>query len=234
MNKNKVVAIMQSNYVPWKGYFDMINMVDEFILFDSVQYVKRTWRNRNRIKTPNGLQWLTIPVKVKGRYKQSINEVVVSNNHWRKKHWRALEFNYQKAEFFKKYEDKIKRLYLDDNEENLSQINFEYIKEINDILGINTKVVFSRDYNYEHQEGDVECIIELLKKAGAKVFLNGPTAKEYMSKDMFSEHGIELRWMNYGGYPEYRQLFPPFEHSVTILDLIFNHGARSTKYMKSF
>ena len=96
----KKLAIVQSNYIPWKGYFDMINMVDEFILYDDCQFTKRDWRNRNKIKTPNGSQWLTIPVDVKGKYQQKIKDTVVSDPEWSKKHWTAITHNYCKASFF--------------------------------------------------------------------------------------------------------------------------------------
>lgn len=107
----KKIAIDQSNYIPWKGYFDMINMVDEFVLYDDVQYTRRDWRNRNKIVTPNGLMWLTIPVNVKGKYLQKINETTVVDNSWIVKHERSLQEYYARAPYFYKYKDKIWNLY---------------------------------------------------------------------------------------------------------------------------
>ena len=101
----KKIAISQSNYIPWKGYFDLINRVDEFILYDDAQFTRRDWRNRNKIKTPNGTQWLTIPVDVKGRYLQKINETKVSDKKWAIKHWKQIKQNYFKAKYFTKYKD---------------------------------------------------------------------------------------------------------------------------------
>jgi len=101
----KKVAILQSNYIPWKGYFDMIGLVDEFILYDDMQYTRRDWRNRNKIKTPNGLAWLTIPVEVKGKYFQKINETIISEPQWAKDHWATIKQFYSKARFFKDYKD---------------------------------------------------------------------------------------------------------------------------------
>ena len=93
----KKIAILQSNYIPWKGYFDIINSVDEFVFYDTEQYTKRDWRNRNKIKTPNGSIWLTIPVNVKGKYYQSIDETTVTDNTWRRKHWNSIVSNYSKT-----------------------------------------------------------------------------------------------------------------------------------------
>ena len=96
----KKIAISQSNYIPWKGYFDLINSVDEFILYDDMQYTKRDWRNRNKIKTPQGLQWLTIPVHTKAKYYQKISEVMISDKDWATEHWQKIKQNYFKAKFF--------------------------------------------------------------------------------------------------------------------------------------
>ena len=106
--KIKKVAIIQSNYVPWKGYFDIINKVDEFILYDDVQYTRRDWRNRNKIKTPNGLHWLTIPVEVKGKYNQKIKDTIISEFNWTKKHWNAIKFNYANSKYFFEFKDFLK------------------------------------------------------------------------------------------------------------------------------
>jgi hypothetical protein len=120
---NKRVAIVQSNYIPWKGYFDLINLVDEFVLFDDIQYTRRDWRNRNRIKTPTGLMWLTVPVVVKGRYYQRIRETVIADPEWNKAHWKSIVLNYARAKHFDTYREFLEELYLGCNERFLSQIN---------------------------------------------------------------------------------------------------------------
>src|SRR5579871_4764093 len=119
----KKVAIIQSNYIPWRGYFDMIHMVDEFILYDDMQYTRRDWRNRNKIKTPHGLAWLTIPVEVKGKYFQKINETLVSEPNWAKDHWATIRQFYSKAKYFKDYKDAFEDFYLTTEEKYLSQVN---------------------------------------------------------------------------------------------------------------
>lgn len=229
----KKIAILQSNYIPWKGYFDLINMVNEFILYDDVQYTRRDWRNRNKIKTSNGLIWLTIPVQVKGKYYQKINEVKVSDLSWAKKHWHTIKHNYSKAKYFKDYKDIFESLYLSCSKETyLSQINYIFIREINNLLGIKTKIRWSSEFRLV--EGKNERLIEICKQCNANVYLSGPAAKTYLDEKLFNQEGIQVEWMDYCGYPEYNQLYPPFEHGVSIIDLIFNEGPNATKFMKNF
>jgi hypothetical protein len=229
----KKAAIVQSNYIPWKGYFDLINMVDEFILYDDVQYTKKDWRNRNKIKTANGLMWLTIPVRTHGKYRQKIKDTVISYPMWNQKHWRAIVCNLARAKHFRTYRDIIEELYLGSNEMYLSQINYRFITTICDILGITTTISRSMDYHV-WETGKTERVVELCKQAGATVYISGPTAKPYTDQALLAQEGIALQYIDYSGYPEYNQLFQPFEHHVSILDLILNEGPDAPKYMKSF
>jgi len=224
-------AILQSNYIPWKGYFDLINSVDEFILYDEMQYTKNDWRNRNKIKTPNGVQWLTIPVK-QDALEQKINETKVFDQKWNIKHWRTLQQNYAKAPFFKHYKELFEHLYLTINSEYLSQINYLFITEICKELGIQTKLTWSDQYNYG--DGKTERLVRLVQSTGGKEYLSGPAAKDYLNESLFNEAGIKVTWIDYSGYSQYYQLFPPFEHGVTILDLLFNEGPNASLYLKSF
>ncbi len=229
----KKVAILQSNYIPWKGYFDLLNFVDEFILYEDVQYTKREWRNRNKIKTPNGLMWLTIPVEVKGKYFQTIRETVISDPKWSSRHWQSIMHNYSQAKYFHSYKAIFEELYLGQNEVFLSPINYRFLTAVCSILGIKTKLSWSMDYHLP-EEGKTERLLNLCKQAGATEYLSGPAAKVYIDEKLFKNEGIKLHYMDYSGYPEYSQLFPPFEHGVSVLDLIFNEGPEAPKYMKSF
>jgi hypothetical protein len=226
----KKIAILQSNYIPWKGYFDMINSVDEFILYDTAQFTKNDWRNRNKIKTHNGINWLTIPVK--HSISQKINEIQVLNDLWKIKHWKTISQSYSKSIFFKDYKTLFKDLYLNISETFLSKINYNFICEINKILGIKTKISWSTDYDLIG--GKTERLVDLCKQAQATEYITGPAAKSYINEKMFLSEDIKITWMDYSGYPEYNQLFPHFEHGVSILDLIFNEGPNAAKYMKSF
>ncbi len=228
----KKIAILQSNYIPWKGYFDLINMVDEFVLYDDMQYTRRDWRNRNKIKTPQGLKWLTVPVEVKGKYFQKINETCISEPDWVNKHWQTIKQFYAKAPYFKTYKEIFEEFYLNNNVELLSQVNFRLIQTVNEILGINTKLRWSSDF--ELVEGQTEKLLGICQQAGADVYLSGPAAKDYFDESLAERMNIKVEWMDYSGYPEYHQLYEPFEHGVTILDLIFNEGPNAKNFMKSF
>lgn len=228
----KKIAILQSNYIPWKGYFDLINMVDEFVLYDDMQYTRRDWRNRNKIKTSQGLKWLSIPVEVKGKYFQKINETLVSDKSWSVTHWQTIKQFYSKTPFFKDYKDIFEDFYMNNQEERLSLINARLIELVNTILGIQTKITWSSDY--ELVEGQTAKLLRICQQAGADVYLSGPAAKEYFDVALAEKMGIQVEWMDYSGYPEYHQLHPPFEHGVTVLDLIFNEGKNAKYFMKSF
>lgn len=230
----KKVAILQSNYIPWKGYFDIIDSVDEFIFYDEMQYTKNDWRNRNKIKTQSGLIWLTIPCETKGSISnfQKINETKITDKRWAKKHWNSIQLNYAKAPYFKEYKGYFENLYKScENEEFICNVNYKFIYAINDLLGIKTKISFSQDYGLI--EGKTERLVDLVKKAGGTEYLSGPAAKDYIVKECFDKENIKLSWMDYSGYREYPQLFPPFEHGVTVLDLIFNTGKDAINYIRN-
>jgi hypothetical protein len=227
----KKIAILQSNYIPWKGYFDLINMVDEFVFYDEVQYTKNDWRNRNKIKTSQGIQWLTIPVRQE-TLEQKIKDTKISDKKWNVKHWRTLSQNYSKSKCFKDYKDIFEELYLNSDEEYLSQINYKFITTINEILGIKTKLRYSSEF--ELIDGQTEKLLNICNQCEANSYLSGPAAKDYFDEELAKKENIEVEWMNYSGYQEYNQLFPPFEHGVSIIDLIFNEGSNATKFMKSF
>jgi len=228
----KSVAIVQSNYIPWKGYFDLINSVDEFILYDDVQYTRRDWRNRNLIKTRDGLKWLTIPVVVKGKYTQRIRETRISEADWGRKHWAAIAHSYAKCLHFAAYRPLFEPLYLESREPFLSHVNFRFIRAICAILDIQTTISWSSDFAL--RDGQNERLIGLCKGARATHYLSGPSAREYLDESQFTAEGITVKWMDYSGYRPYTQLFGPFEHGVTVLDLIFNEGSEARRYMKSF
>jgi len=228
----KKVAILQSNYIPWKGYFDLINTVDEFILYDDMQYTKNDWRNRNQVKTSGGLYWLTIPVLTKGNFGAKINEIKIKKINWAEKHWRTINTSYLRAKYFNTYGKMFQNLYLNLQTEYLSEVNRLFIAQINKILDIKTKISLSSDYKLIN--GKTERLIDVCEQAGASEYYSGPAAKNYIKEELFSEAGIKLNWVNYDGYKIYDQLYPPFNHFVSIIDLIFNEGENSKKFMKSF
>jgi hypothetical protein len=228
----KKVAISQSNYIPWKGYFDLINMVDEFILYDDVQYTRRDWRNRNKIQTAQGLKWLSIPVDAKGKYYQKISEAKVFDKNWNKKHWVMIRQNYSKASYFNDYKGIIEELYLNCHEEYLSKINYKFIVAICKILGITTSIRCSNEFKLI--DGQTEKILGICKDCKANIYITGPAAKGYFDENLAKKRNILVELIDYSGYKEYKQLYEPFEHGVTILDLIFNEGPSAIRFMKSY
>lgn len=227
----KKIAILQSNYIPWKGYFDLIREVDEFILYDEVQYTKNDWRNRNRIKTQTGAQWLTISVR-HDRLEQKISETRVADSRWAVRHWRTIANNYARAAYFEKYAAMVEQWYIEASGcELLSDINAFFIRKVCATLDITTHITSSRDYELE---GDrVERLVGICGQAGADVYLSGPAASDYLDESLFTNAGVCVEWMHYDGYPEYPQLFAPFAHGVTILDLLFNVGAEHAAFMRA-
>ncbi len=224
----KRVAAIQSNYMPWKGYFDIIHDVDQFIFYDDVQYTKNDWRNRNKIKTRQGLQWLTIPV---GSHNDKlICDVEIVDPFWAKKHWETIKQSYSKAPFFNHYKEFLEDFYLRTKWTNLSELNQYLIKTISkDFLGLDIDFKDSREFHPVGQK--LDRLVDLLVKAGADLYVSGPAAKSYIEEDRFKEAGIKLVYKEYSGYPEYPQLFPPFEHTVSILDVLFNCGPESPYYV---
>jgi hypothetical protein len=228
----KSVAIVQSCYVPWKGYFDLINSVDEFVLYDDRQYTRRDWRNRNRVKTAQGTVWLTIPVKVRGKYLQRIDETEVSDPTWTDRHWRTLEYAYRDAPYFGWCREKLYSLYRDSNEVLLSRINHRFIEAACELLGIRTRLTWSTDYEAEGAKTDR--LVNLCAATGASTYLSGPSARSYLDESLFEQAGVEVRYIDYSGYPEYAQLHPPFEHRVSVIDLLVHTGPAAPGYLKSF
>jgi hypothetical protein len=227
----KRVAIVQSSYIPWKGYFDLIRRSDEFVLYDDVQFTKRDWRNRNRIKTPNGPIWLSIPVDVKGKYLQAIKDTRVSDPRWNERHLKTIAANYARAPYYRQYKDAVEELFAGCRVPSLSEINFRFLSRICEMLGITTQLSWSMGYDYLQAPGKNERLVELCRQAGATEYLSGPSARGYIDAKQFEAAGITLAFMDYAGYPEYTQLHPPFDHYVSVLDLLFNTGPDAVSYM---
>jgi len=229
--KDKKVAIVQSNYIPWKGYFDMIAAVDEFILYDDMQYTRRDWRNRNQIKTPQGLQWLTVPVKVKGKYLQTIRETEIDGSDWVGVHWKAIVQNYRRAPHFEEVAARFEPFYRQCQHAHVSTLNRALIETVCAYLGITTKI--SNSWDYVLIEGKTERLADLCAQAKGTEYISGPAAKDYIEEHLFAERDIKLTWFDYTGYPEYPQLWGNFTHGVTILDLLFNCGKDAPRYMRN-
>ncbi len=224
----KKVAILQSNYIPWKGYFDIIASVDEFILYDDMQFTRTHWRQRNKIKTIQGVQWISIPV---GEHvHRRIRDVSITDMKWQSNHWKRLLHSYKKSKFFDEIASWLEPLYLNNVYATLSEVNRCFIEEICAYLKISTKISNSWDYNLI--DGKTERLADLCAQAGGTEYISGPAAKDYIDPDIFVSKNIKLTWFDYSGYPEYPQMHGEFVHEVSILDLLFNCGKNSPAYMK--
>jgi hypothetical protein len=226
----RTVAIIQSCYIPWKGFFDLLGQCDEYVIFDQMQFVKRHWHNRNRIPTANGPLWLSIPVQTKAKFEQPIEEVEVAEP-WAERHWRTLELTYRRAASFAAVEALVRGWYENAAKRRLlTEVNEIFLRGILDYLDLRTHVTRDRAYAPRGQKSDR--LLDICIKAEAGRYLSGPSARAYLEEAKFEAAGIEVAWMDYQGYPAYRQLQMGFEHEVSILDMLFNLGSETGRYMK--
>ena len=222
------VVVLQSNYIPWKGYFDLIHDADAFIFYDDLQFTKNDWRNRNKIKTIKGSRWLSIPVGTSAN--RLICEVALDDAGWQRSHWDSLRQQYEKRPYFKLYRSFFESVYLGKQWKNLSELNQFLIRHIShEILKISTQFLDSREFELDGQK--LDRLLDLVVKSKATRYVSGPVAKDYIQPERFEALGIDLVWKDYSNYPEYPQAHPPFEHGVTILDLLFNVGPEAPQYI---
>ncbi|AXI24945.1 hypothetical protein CFE53_01755 [Methanofervidicoccus sp. A16] len=223
------VVILQPMYLPWIGYFGLIDIADVFVFYDDVQFVGSSWQQRNRIKISNGNWiWLTVPVMKK--FGQKINEVKINNNkNWAKKHWKSIFYAYTRAPYFKDYSDVFEKFYKR-RWEYIVDLNVTIIKEICKLLGLDsTKFIFSSQLNVEGKKTDR--LINILNKIGADEYISGPGAKAYIEPEKFKKAGIKLYWFEFN-HPVYPQLYGEFIPYLSIIDLLFNMGDRSLEVIR--
>jgi hypothetical protein len=226
----KRIAILQSNYIPWRGYFDIIASVDEFLIYDSAQYTKNDWRNRNRIKTANGPTWLTIPVATAGQFNQSIAHARCANSSWAAKHWRTLSQAYAKAPYFPAYRDLLAEVYeACAGQTLLSDINRHLLSTIVSALGLTTQIADAPELPSDNNP--TMRLIDICLAVGATTYLSGPSAKNYMDISLFDAVGITVEFMDYSKYRPYPQLHGDFYPAVSILDLLFSVGPQARSYL---
>lgn len=215
------VAILQSNYIPWKGYFHLIHKADVFVFYDCVKYTKNDWRNRNKIYTNNGLQWITVPIPASAT-RLCIDEVRIKNMNWQEKHFKTLYYSYKRASHFYQLQELIEDYLLEKRWEYLSELNQYLIKKISNKLNIQTEFRNVREFKISGNR--VERLISLLKTLNATTYISGPSAREYLKEKeyLFDQNNIKIIYMKYPNYPCYPQLQQPFQNHVSIVDLIAN------------
>lgn len=227
----KKVAVLQSNYIPWKGYFDLINHVDAFVIYDLVQYTKNDWRNRNQIIAGGKPTWLTIPVRQE-RLDQRIDETRVADPRWAKKHWRTIEQSYSKSPGFAQFGHSIGDSLMGcANESLLSSVNLKMINMLCSQMEIDTKIISSDEFDLP--EDRVDRLVHICEELGAKEYVSGPAARIYLDEGRFHEKGLKVSWYEYDGYPEYAQKSEQYNHFVSVLDLLFCAGSKFRNFMKS-
>lgn len=223
------VGIIQSCYLPWRGYFDFIRDVDLFVFFDDTQFTRRDWRNRNKIKTAQGPVWIT--VSVNDVYaSQSIFDTGIDYAHdWPQRHINLFRQWYSKAPFYSDYAEELFAL-IRTPRRTISDLNVVLTQWIVAKLGIKTELHLSSEY---HPQGlKTERLIDILKKVKATAYVSGPSARDYMQEDRFREEKIRLEYKNYD-YAPYPQLWGDFNGAVTVMDLLFNTGPEAVTYLKS-
>jgi hypothetical protein len=226
------VAIAQPTYLPWLGYFDLIEQVDAFVILDSVQFEKQSWQQRNRIKTPTGLQWLTVPVVFRGRFGQLIHDVEIRDGEFWRDHLRAIELNYRRAPFFEKYFHELGVRLTCSAGFRLADLNVRLIEWFMSVLQIQTPLLISSRLGQPGKR--TELLANICSYLGATEYISPIGSSVYLLQEIETlEHrSIEVFFQNYE-HPHYLQMFPPFIPYASILDLMFNEGERGLEIVRS-
>jgi WbqC-like protein family len=220
-------AVLQSNYLPWRGYFDLIHDVDVFVFYDDVQYTLNDWRNRNRVKTANGVVWITIPIG--NQNDRRICDVEIKDRGWMRRHWMTIEQSYKRAAHFESVAPFFRSVY-EREWRSLSELNQTTIKAIaRDMLGVTTEFRDSREFALQSAKGDR--LLSLLQQLGADEYVSGPAARAYLDADAYAQAGVSVTWKDYGSYPEYPQLHGAFVPDVSIVDVLMCCGDRAPQYL---
>jgi hypothetical protein len=224
-------VILQPSYVPWRGYFHQILKADVFVFYDDVQYDKRGWRNRNQIKTAQGKQWLTIPVHSRSSQIEHIpiNQIKIAwDEPWNQVHWRTLQHAYARAPFFSEYAPLLEKFY-GQHDEYLADFTIELTIALVSLIGEQHKR-FVRASSLKAEGTKTNRLVSIMKAIGADHYISGPSAQTYIEPEKFKEAGIGLEYMTYN-YPEYPQLYPPYDPQVSLLDLLFMTGSQALRYI---
>jgi hypothetical protein len=233
MSNSKIIAILQSNYLPWKGYFDVIAAVDEFLIFDEAQFTRRDWRNRNKIVIDGRPHWLTIPVSSKGRFDAPIAEMEISEEGWAEKHWRSIRHAYGKAPYFPVYGTLLEGLYEKAARlRRLTEINEMFLRALAETLKLTTTLGHTHEIPRLSLTPTAR-LVEICIGRGATAYLSGPAARSYIQNDEFEAANVSLHYANYAGYPVYDQQSAAFEHGVSVIDTLMRCGPQTREHLKS-
>ena len=217
-----IVSVHQPNYLPYLGFFDKMAKSEKFVLYDSTQYEKNGFQNRNKIRTKDGWAWLTVPVSVS--YGEMISKIKIVSGKWNKKHWASIEQNYSKAPFFDSYKDAIKGIYSRDWGI-ISDLNTSIIRAIAEILSIETEIIIGSEMKVHTKS--TQALLDMCIKLGADTYISGAGGREYLDENLFSRHGIKVLYQEYK-HPTYPQVYDGFYPFMCVLDIIFNIGAEKS------
>lgn len=223
------LAVLQPSYLPWLGYFDQIDRVDVFVYYDDVQYDKNGWRNRNRVKGPNGPAWLTVPVKHSGLGLQRICDAEIDGDGWRQKHLRSIAQFYAKAPYADRYIPGLTEL-LGRSWDRLVDLDIAVNAAIIGWLGLSAEIVRSSTLDIAGDRN--ERLIGISRHFGANHYLSGNAAQSYVDLEAFTAAGIAVEWQNYS-HPAYPQLHGDFVSHLSIIDLLMNVGPESLAVLRS-
>jgi len=219
-----IVSIHQPAYLPWLGYFHKIMLSDVFVFFDTTQFEKNSFINRNKIKTPQGEQWLTVPVKLKDHFKKEIRQIKLADQNWQKGHWQAIELNYKKAGYWNEYAEKLKKFY-EKQHSNIAEACFAQLKMFVEMLGLDVKIVRASELDkFDSKKGDL--VLDICEELAADIYVSGSLSKDYLDTDQFRNHGVKVYFQDYQ-YPIYQQFWGEFLPNLSIIDLLFNEGQKS-------
>lgn len=224
------VAVLQSNYLPWRGYFDMMAAVDVFVLYDTVQFTKRDWRNRNVIKTETGPKWLTVPVTSKGKYFQTIEDTAIADNTWARRHCGQIGGAYRRAPHFQYVQQELlTHLETLADESSLSAVNHSLLGRVKEMLGITTVLLPTPEVS--NTLGRTERLAAICEKVGATTYVSGPAAQTYLDETVFRDAGIGVEWFSYNELKPYEQMHGEFDGRVSVVDLLAHCGPESRKWL---
>ena len=224
-----IVSINQLAYLPWLGYFERIKNSDVFVFFDTVQFEKNSFTNRNKIKTPNGSKWLTIPIKTSGLFKtNTLKNCKILDAKWQKSHWLQIKENYRKSSFWQEYSPQFEVFYQKPYNK-LSDLCWEMLQTFVKIFNIKTKLIRSSSLPEFITTKD-DLVLDILKHLRADEYISGALGRNYIHEDKFLISNIKLRYQDYKP-KNYTQLFGEFIPYLGAIDLIFNQGPESMKYI---
>lgn len=233
MEQEKSIAILQSNYIPWKGYFDLIAAVDEFLIFDEVQYTRRDWRNRNKVVVQGTVKWLTIPVKTKGLFVEPIEEIETDGQGWAEQHWKTITHAYRRSAYFANYQVVLEAAYQKAAKlVRLTDINELFLRTITGLLEIDTPIARANVVPRTTQF-PTDRLVEICLGRQATEYVSGPAARAYIETEKFGNARVALKYADYSGYPVYEQHATAFEHGVSILDVLMRCGPAARGHLKS-